>query len=89
VHSFVSGTAAGLHALVEPPTSAMTIAQTALDAHGLSAYSLRRYYHDGKLPAQFDNGLWLVPGFGEIRCAASPTGLGIAEAIRSQSGPAR
>jgi GntR family transcriptional regulator/MocR family aminotransferase len=90
-HTTVSGTAAGLHALVKLAASGDDDrVQAALEAHGVRAYSLRRYCHDGKLPAQFDNGLWLVLGFGGIPTRRINDGVHvIAEAIRSQIGPAR
>jgi hypothetical protein len=54
------------------------------------AYSLRRYCHDGKLPARFDDGLWLVLGFGGIPVRRVADGVRvIAEAIRPEIGPAR
>ncbi len=83
----VLGTAAGLHVLVRLASSGDDErVQAALEAHGVRAYSLRRYCHDGKLPAQFDNGLWLVLGFGAIPMRRIAEGVrAIAEAIRSKS----
>ena len=90
-HTTVSGTAAGLHVLVRlAPSGDDERVQAALKAHGVRAYSLRRYCHGGQLPAQFDNGLWLVLGFGAIPTRRITDGVGvIAEAIRSEIGPAR
>jgi len=90
-HTTVSGTAAGLHVLVRlAPSGDDERVQAALEAHGVRAYSLRRYCHDAKLPAQFDNGLWLVLGFGAIPMRRITDGVRvIAEAIRSETGPAQ
>jgi GntR family transcriptional regulator/MocR family aminotransferase len=85
----VSGMAAGLHVLVRLAASGDDDRmQAALEAHGVRAYSLSRYCHNGQLPARYDDGLWLVLGFGGIPTRRITEGVRvIAEAIGTENGP--
>ncbi|MGH3712545.1 MAG: PLP-dependent aminotransferase family protein [Micromonosporaceae bacterium] len=83
----VTGTPAGLHALVQLATSGdQDRLQAELDERSVRAYPLHRYCHAGELPARYRPGLWLVLGFGAISMRRIPDGVrAIAEAVRASS----
>lgn len=89
----VSGTPAGLHTLVKLPFSGddeRIRIQSALHNRGVRVYSLRRYCHDGVLPAQYREGLWLVLGFGGIPIRRITKGVQvIAQTLGADHGPIR